>query len=485
LRSATKPSPTPRASRARISGWIPVCVLLTALAALFLYIGTLPTQRIGDGAEYQCMSENWTRNFTPWLPMDFRQSCAPGIAGFIERGSQADPVHFWLLPLLSAPFWAIFHSISAYTALHWAMLSAALVYTWRRIGFTGSLLMGVLLLSSPLIWWSNKAHAEIFLCTCLWIAFVDVGVRRWQWAALWLALASTQQSTFAVFSVACLTVWFIEGRSRGRIGRREIALPLLAICLLALPGVYTWSRYGVFSTFVFTNSVDSSLVSIDRVISLFVDPDIGLLPHWPLALVGLVAVFFAPRPVAAFTLAFLILEPFLVSTQRNWNSGGTVHISRYGLYFIPPLAACIAAAVGHQRHKRPIAAVLLVLVGIFGFTWNWPRFRPDTLETYLIHTELADWLYRQHPDWYDPIPEIFIERTGIGEGTLLSAETWAVGVPSCMKLLLVKPVSELPRLPGKPPNPPGCLLPNEADLFYRDLLSGTLKPDVKSYINVK
>ena len=339
-------------------------------------------------------------------------------------------------------------------------------------------------MSSPIIWWSNKAHAEFFICICLLLAFLDLGAKRWAWAALWFALAAAQQSTIALFSAACLAILFVEGQFR-RVGRRDAVLAVSTVCLLALPALYTWSRHGVLSTFVFTNSVDTALISAERAASLFVDPDIGLLPHWPLALAGIVAILLAPRPLAIFAVAFLVIEPFLVSTQRNWNSGGTVHISRYALYLIPPQIACLAAAVSRRRHNLSIAAALLVLVSYFGAFWNWPRFRPDTLEAYLTHTEFAQWLYREHPQWYDPVSEIFIERAIIGEGSAFAPETWAVGVPSCLKILLVKPVSQLPRLDGKPQNPPGCLLPNEADLFYNDLLSGALKPNQSGYINVQ
>jgi hypothetical protein len=91
----------------------------------------------------------------------------------------------------------------------------------------------------------------------------------------------------------------------------------------------------------------------------------------------------------------------------------------------------------------------------------------------------------KHPDWYDPVPEVFLERATWRETDRLSSEHWAVGVASCNKLLLLRAPSTLQNVAGKPESPPGCLLPNDADLVYKEIVAGSKRPNSLGYINLQ
>lgn len=465
--------------------WAPFGLLVALAALLFLYLGTIPAPRIGDGAEYLCMTENWARHGTPWLSAEFRTACSGSTPGFIDHGSTFDAVHFWVLPLFTAPFFYLFGASGSYVALHFVLFGVALCVLYRRYGGLTAVSCGFLLAASPLLWWMNKAHAETFVCLGLVLAFAEIGAGRWLNAAVWAALAATQQVTFAPVAVVCLVFW-LHGARFERKSRSELIRVAAVLALIALPTAYSWFRHQQLSPFVSTNSVDSALISFHRAFSLYIDPDIGLAAHWPLAIPALACLAFVPLRLTLMTIGFLAIEPVLVSAQRNWNSGGTLHLSRYALYLIPPLIVCAGLAIARipGRFRLGAGALLVALIGLYGLEWNSPRFHPEIAETYLSHTKLAEWLYREHPGWYDPVPEVFVERGIYNEIGDMPKEPWAVGVPSCGKLFLLQPPASLPKITGKPANPAGCLLPNEADLFYGELASGTRRPNARGYVNL-
>ncbi|MEJ7605687.1 MAG: hypothetical protein WKF37_05345 [Bryobacteraceae bacterium] len=105
-------------------------------------------------------------------------------------------------------------------------------------------------------------------------------------------------------------------------------------------------------------------------------------------------------------------------------------------------------------------------------------FNPAKGESYLARTDFAEWLYTYHPQWYDPEPEVLIERA---LGSEMPEAHWAYsGSQRCTKLLLVGPVQD----PGIFTNPPGCITPNDARAIFDAVVRGELKPNPRGYINL-
>jgi hypothetical protein len=300
-----------------------------------------------------------------------------------------------------------------------------------------------------------------------------------------VAIAATQQSTLSIPAVLLLAVGLLRSR-------RDWRTALAAAAFLAMPAAYYMLRIGQPSLLL--GMQNWGAIGFHRASSLFVDPDIGLLPSWPVGVLLILLTVAAlvmrrTRLLAVAVLAFCVLEATLVSMQTNWNSGGTITILRYATYFIPPLAVCGAVALCAMVGRRPrmqagVAAALLTLLVWYHARWNWPVFYPHQTESYTGRTPFSNWLYTHHPSWYDPDAEVFVERSYYVDGVeRVPADAWAAGNFACTKLYILKPVEELRRMPRPPRNPMHCLLPNDSADVFQALVEGRLKPNARGYIN--
>jgi len=417
----------------KVPAWLLLTLLLISVSALFLPL--LLRSRvylIGDGREYACSAVLWGEDFRPFHPESAVRSCIlsllpgdpHGPVGWTEVKGTVESIHFWVLPLLVSPFVPLARILGltplhAWPLFHWALSLFGLWWICRRAGpwFSAGIL--VVLASSPLLFWSNKAHSEFYVCSMLLLGFVALWKGRLLEATLWISLASLQQTTLAVPALVCFGAWVLF---HSRLPREEPKWLIAAIVAVqALQPLYYMSRVGHPSMPVLSDGFRSDMFSVHRAMSLLFDPDIGILQAWPQGIVFcvFVAVVLAVgrdrslARVAAGALAFILIEPLIICMQQAWNSGGTVFIQRYGLYLMTAMTVAGVAAAASLKHRPVqitvgIAGLFLVFAGLQYRTW--PIFYPSQPENYMARSDFARWLYANHPEWYDPEPEIFVER---------------------------------------------------------------------------
>jgi hypothetical protein len=182
------------------------------------------------------------------------------------------------------------------------------------------------------------------------------------------------------------------------------------------------------------------------------DPDVGLLPNWP---VGLVSIGIAllipaarrsiPRLGAAgwsAAAAFVLFSAIAQSTTQNLNSGASVYVSRYstwyiGLFFIPLLATVRWAVAARQSQPRA-QIVARTLFGILMAAMSAVTMRiywPASVQNYLTPTWASFEIQRNAPWLYMPPAEVFVERFGENEG---DGRIDAVVGPDCQTVLVRK-----------------------------------------------
>src|SRR3712207_3843116 len=92
--------------------WLVSILLLAFLSGFFLYLLRKDPILIGDGREYACSPVLWLKNLRPFHPISAVQACLAqvlpgdphGPVGWLPVKGSVESVHFWLLPLLVAPF---------------------------------------------------------------------------------------------------------------------------------------------------------------------------------------------------------------------------------------------------------------------------------------------------------------------------------------------------------------------------------------------
>jgi hypothetical protein len=446
-----------------------VAALLLGIALTFSLTAFLQPMLVGDAGEYYAMYFAWKDTLRPFMT-DASWSAVAGlaksgeIAGFVtiewlqeafpalRVGATSDFNHFWLYSAMAAlvsGLASIIHiRLSAHAAFivtHCLLFSLAAVIAWRHFQFKGLVGVVALFILSPMAWYVDKVHTEFFTFCLTLSAVVSFLSRNYILSALFLAIASTQNISFAGVAAVPFAIHFLSPKSacHSRSSPASVACAMLACLFILLHPLYYLSRYGVITPQLLAGGAEvggnASLVYV----WLF-DPDLGLLPNWPL---GLAILFFSvliyrtgkKSKEHAFLLlffaAYLFINLLAQSSTPNLNSGATPGPARYGLWYIPLFFPLLMAVLDAARDLRWLR-IMLLLACLFSFSHTLRLNHPRIPQAHTTPSPVSLYLQRNAPFLYDPPAEIFAERYGgMGE---ISALTHAVAIvgPGCRKILV-------------------------------------------------
>lgn len=448
----------------------PYLLLCLAVALAFLLLSRLPAQRVGDGAEYYAMFYAWTEAWRPWTTAASQAAydallASQKVIGLVPRasfdaafaalriGETTDFNHFWFYSLLAA----LCHQLAAlagldlsphasFLLLHAVLVAATLAAGYRYYGWRGAAVVVLLLVASPVVWFLDKAHTELFTVCLLTLGLMQMQRTRYAAAALWFALVSTQNPSFALIAGipwAYRVCW--QWRQRYRAGEL-LMLAGAAITVLLHPAYYQW-RYGVVTPQLLAGGAELG-ANLSTFYIWIIDPDLGLLPNWPLgalalALAAVLRVRGKGQPASGrrharyllplFLLLYMLINFYAQSSTTNLNSGATPGLARYGLWYLPlglPLMLWIADRVRWRSAGGYVLGLLCAVLTVVSVV----RYNPRQPEQYHTPTMLSYALQRNVPGWYNPPPEVFIKRySGAGDHRAFQL---VVG-PDCRKTLLL------------------------------------------------
>jgi len=413
-----------------------------------------PLRVVGDGHEYVAMAVNLAAGRPPalsdaergrvesemgWTPGVL--SALPGRAALVGDDGRQDFYHFWLYPLLTAPAVAAVRAVggrvlAGFAATNLALLVLAALLVQRRAG-AGSI---AVLFASPLLWWVDKPHPEVFFVAVVAMALA-LADERPQWALPLAGLVAAQNGAFLP-PLAIATAWaWVRQR------RRPFLLSSTAIAwgLAAVSPLYYLLHLGRSSPLAATVLVH--LPGPRELWAVLGDPNLGLFPAWPsmaivaLAGLGMAVASLRERPGAAWDPLALLLSIatlLVVFTQPgNLNHGATRGMSRYALWLVA-FAVPVLARLATRADAR--AKLALAALGALSVASLVPEYLPSRPVRYLEPTPLARWLWTRHPGLDHPLPEVFAERawgypplgsvpasTPVCEKALLSGDGTAVG----------------------------------------------------------
>lgn len=352
-------------------------VLGTLFAPLFIFwiARVAPHQRVGDGSEYIAMYYAWKETGRPFLTTvvgeHYEALRATGaIAGMIpyttildsfpalKLGSTQDVNHFWFYSLLAAFFGKIGSGLGffrdptyAFALLHTSLALVANLVALRFFGAAGLIAASFILVGSPAIWFVDKIHTEFFTVATTLIAVLGLLAKRLPLATLGLALASTQNLSFALPAAVTGAVWLfnVPGPKPSRV---DVALVVAAALVALLHPFYYFARFGAFTPQVFGYGAKFSLEGLGNSLLWFFDPDMGLFPNWPVSVAVIIIGGIAwakrggfPGGARAYALMALLFSTNFIaqSATITLNSGGTVDIARYAFWYLPFLAPFLIA----------------------------------------------------------------------------------------------------------------------------------------------
>ena len=397
-------------------------VVMVCLAGLIISLAAQsPTRAVGDAREYVLMSINLARleppSATPEelneIPALFPGVTAEGLALPHLRApdGRQDFPHFWFYSLLAAPFVGAARLVGAHPASGFTVFNILLLLSVALVVINKtSPAVALFVVAGPILWWVDKAHAEVLTVSMITIGLTLLASRPW-WSIAAFGVAATQNPP--VFGAMAIALGFAI-YTRGWRDRRVWAAAAVGTILAALHPLYFYSRLWIWSGLY--ESVDRHWPSWRELMVVAFDPNLGLLVHDPMLLLAMLisAVEAISRPRRAadgrvggaaerWSLSLIALLFLASFTQTaNFNSGGTPSMSRYGLWLVPFAIPVLRRVPEQARWLKVLAAGSVV--------WCVWAFSPMLPDQYLQPSALAADLWRQRPELDNPLAEVFAER---------------------------------------------------------------------------
>jgi hypothetical protein len=428
---------------------------LLAFAALISVLAFTGVRANGDCREYVLMARAFASHGTPdirkadvaWLvqtepflgrvvPVErLADDSVPELIPHLMKAQSGRyySLHFWLYSLLAAPFIRVTDAVGARPLLALSAVNAcaALALTAYLIRFfAGSVvrfMAPVLFLSCGAVFYLHWPGPEILTASAVLVATLSGLQGRIGLGMLAAGVAAAQNPSAAGILLLVCGHWLalrcgwlpeLEGSRAARLDARELALVCASLTLLLLPYAFFQAAFGLPSLTA-RLATRSDLISFDRAWSLLFDLNQGLFVGMPglfLALVLLSAIGLRrswTRRERALSRTVLVCMAFLVMlvptlSIENWNSGGVV-VHRYCTWLAMPLLGAVLTLLPKLPvvRQRGVAGAFLVAQALV-LASNGLSADPTL---YLRHGRVARYVLQHWPSAYNPVREIFIERT--------------------------------------------------------------------------
>ncbi|MFI4957438.1 MAG: hypothetical protein ACHQAX_09575 [Gammaproteobacteria bacterium] len=448
----------------------PYLVIALVVLIYFIFVAfKFPLHRVGDGMEYYGLYYAWDISHRPWmtpqafeaydqlvasnqivgmLPGDFLKQAFPAL----QLGKTMDFNHFWFYSFLAflcnkmAGLLGVHLQIhQSFLMLHCILLTTTTWISYNFFKWPGVFIVLLMTFLSPILWFTNKVHTEFFTYCLVLSAVMLIYSKKYIPSALFLAIASTQNISFALIAAIPLLYRVTLERKKPYTLADVMICSSIAILILAHP-VYYFSRYGVVSPQFLAGGA-----SLGGNLSTFyiwlIDPDLGLLPNWPIGLLALLSgsmlwLFNKQSRQSPINKAYLMFFVFYMlinfyahSSTMNLNSGATPGLARYALWYLPlafPPLYWMLNSINWRQKKFLLIMPLALFLAYFSLKSN----NPKKHESYTTPTRLSYFIQSKTPWLYNPPEEVFLERySGFGESAYALTIKIVTG-PDCQKLLV-------------------------------------------------
>jgi len=428
--------------RTRLLGFVvPDRTTLLAIAGFgvlcLVLLVTGSQQRVGDAGEYMAMSYQFSNLRPPamslWDLADIdRHYAALGDSMASYRGSarseaallsdgRYDQLHFWIYPLLAAPFVKLAHWFGVpdtfgFGALHVLVITFTFGVVLRRKGVVAASLLFI----SPLLWWIDKPHGDLLVFCLLLLALLWARDRPHLGLLCLSVLAAHNMSLNLVLAAYGIWMLLLHGRKLFDSGRKWAAL-VVAVVIAASHPVYYLVRLGETDPVHLIEDLSMRLPTLTRLVTPLLDPYAGLVMWWPALVVaaaigGVVRAWHRPlvnrtaRAWAVVWAPFVTAMALLLAQAQNTQpaSGGTFALSRYAVW----LAPFAVFAFGHHLTTRRAARVGVAACCAASAVLSFHVARPDRPDVWFTvgPTFISDAVNDHAPWLWNPVPQIFLTR---------------------------------------------------------------------------
>jgi len=324
---------------------------------------------------------------------------------YTEATGTYHSIHFWAYSLLNVPLycfceWAHLPRAQAFLWTNCLLLLAAL---WVIVRLLPRECLWLLLFSitGPVLFYLRWIHPEVMVFSLLTMACVFYTAKRYTQAVFFSSLASLQAAPLSLFT-ACFALLALLKQKTG----------VLQVLRLAAAGALSLVPYAYF--FLSTGHLTLiparlQYMGVEKALSLFLDPNLGLIGFVPLLLLSLLLLPVVGRAKqrALLLAAAGIAVALAYTSQFHWNHG-MMYLSRYAFVLLPPAYAAVVLGFADLRKKWARVWLILCLITGAGITTSYML--DYNTDNYYRFTGFTRWLIRTAPAVYNPYAEIYLER---------------------------------------------------------------------------
>lgn len=438
-------------------------IFFTLVMASIFYILKSDTPSInGDGREYILMSQSYLNHSSPKLTdgdiysainhsgMNESYFSIPnGVnnldkykLGFFEgKDNKLYSYHFSFYSMINSPFLYLTNHLGhEQTKSFYITNSILLIASFLFLLFfmTASihirLLCCILILTPTTLGYLKWPSPEIFTFSLMTIGLVLFNNKRYYLSSFVLAIGSLQNQPVAVASFfVYLTGFIITNKpyfygvaKKNTVCIKQVISSIIygvpSAILILTPSLFYYSKFGTPNLIASLGAASSDYVTINRFKSIFLDLNQGMILLHPVIfivfpiLIGILLtvtkkVNDKTELIHIFCLIFiLIFCSLLCLSTINWNSGA-FNVMRYVYWLSVPLIFILASLIKLINNNR-IKVWIIYLSIIASFLIN--LLQPITGWFAIDHVhnnKISEYLYFNKPNIYNPVPEIYIERS--------------------------------------------------------------------------
>lgn len=428
---------------------IPILLLILVSILFFLTIIYNPPKNFGDGSEYTLMLESLYNHQSPELrsydiqstyknALRYDYNSEPfktenAYSGyFLGNDNNYYSYHFFGYSLLNLPVRSIlgildlnpFYAFSLTNLIFFILGSFTILKLLdRNLGKNGvknTIVSLILLIGNSSLLYLTLNHTEYFSFILVLLSSLLFFKNRYLLSILLASLASIQ-NTPILFLVILINIYvFIKYFREYRLTKvfvKRILLNGIVSLIGITPFIFYYISFSTFNLIQKVGGSDFSLITLKKLVEMFIDPNLGILFFSPLSILGLILGIYLliKKDLKVLTLLISLFLMCLLSTATtNWNAG-MVTSTRYSIWSILPIGSVLLIEFlnSFNNSKRKILIKLLVsLLFIYqivivliagGIVWN-AKFGASGL------TPFSQLILNNVPSLYSPTQQIFEGR---------------------------------------------------------------------------
>lgn len=452
-----------------------IFLIIILISLTIFYFFQPKVQLAGDIVEYYGITESLKNHLSFNLTKEDQKNLEKVLhpeyfsdPGYYILGTNENryPVHFVFYSVLATPIRIIFETINLNPLLSLTFLNILIIFSTlsylifsnkNEVKDKNPHVLVILFFISPLIFFIPWPGPDIFYTMLLLLSIFYFINNKTLLSAIFATLASWHSQPLAIFSVIFTFYYFLTHKDIVNIYifkkfTPKFLRPFL-ICVsiaifLIIPYIFNFYAFRVLTPWTLFDNWWNQIygfgiqnISIQRLYEQFFDLNVGIFWYAPiLFVIGfyqlIKKVFIDPKYLVLLNTIFI--ASIFYQTNPAWHFGTAGYgPSRHIIFLVPILIILCYEFLQNFSNKEKVKILGLVIFSqIFLLSLN--GFFLPNFENTLKHNQLSRFVLNNYPHYYNPSPEIFIDRTISNDFNYLSSAIFKNEKGVCKKAYILK-----------------------------------------------